>query len=82
MKENNVSFEIVKTIGVITENSSGWTKELNIVRWNGGPAKYDIRDWDETHERMGRGITLMDKEMKKLVDLYQEDQEAADAKTR
>lgn len=29
-----------------------------MVAWNGDKPKIDIRDWDSTHERMSRGITL------------------------
>lgn len=45
----------------------GWTKELNKVSWNGGEPKWDIRSWNDTHDRMSRGITLTDAEMEKLV---------------
>jgi len=30
----NIKFEIIKNIGVLSESSSGWTKELNLVSWN------------------------------------------------
>lgn len=59
-------FEIVKHIGIISENSSGWRKELNLVSWNDKPAKYDIRDWDPDHEKMGKGITFSQDEIKTL----------------
>ena len=48
-----------------------WTKELNLVSWNDRPAKYDIRDWDENHEKMSRGITLSEDELQKLVEIVQ-----------
>lgn len=38
-------YEIVEELGVISENASGWTRELNLISWNGGNPKYDIRDW-------------------------------------
>ena len=66
---NDFSFTIVKHLGVITTNTSGWTKELNLVSWNGKAAKYDIRDWDENHEKMSRGITLTEDEMNTIVAL-------------
>lgn len=65
-EREEITFEIVEHIGVIANNPSGWTKELNMVSWNGGPAKYDLRDWDGTHEHMSRGITLHTEEAKKL----------------
>lgn len=58
--------EIKKHIGVLSEKSNGWKKELNIVAWNGNEAKFDIREWSEDHERMSRGITLTNEEAKEL----------------
>lgn len=72
MTEREVTFDIQRHIGVISKNNTGWRKELNIVSWNSGKPKFDIRDWDQDHERMGRGITLIDRDMKKLVELYRE----------
>jgi len=62
-KKNEVTFEIVESIGVIAKNPSGWQKELNTVSWNGGQAKYDIREWDPEHQHMSRGITLSEDDM-------------------
>lgn len=66
-----VKFEIVKNIGVISEGTKGWKKEINIVKWNDRNPKVDIRDWDESHTKMGKGITLNKEEtieLKKLLD--------------
>lgn len=70
MPEKRISFEIKEHLGIINTSSSGWKKELNLVAWNGNEAKYDIREWDEHHERMGKGITLSQWEMQKVTDLY------------
>lgn len=66
MSSTEVSFDIIEHIGVIAEGQAGWNKEVNLVSWNGLPAKIDIRDWDSTHERMSRGITLTEDAAKKL----------------
>ena len=60
--------KIVEHIGVLAEYKNGWKKEVNIVEWNGGRAKIDIRDWSPDHENMSRGITLYDEEAKALCD--------------
>ena len=73
MQEREFSFEIREHIGVISTNENGWSKELNVVSWNGQPAKFDIREWDQDHQRMTKGITLLDRDMRKLVDLYLSD---------
>lgn len=66
---NKVTFEIKAQLGVLTEYPTGWKKEMNMVSWNGNAAKIDIRDWDENHEKMSRGITLNEKEVANLLDI-------------
>lgn len=58
--------EIVESYGVLSTSSSGWTKELNKVSWNGKDAKYDLREWDPTHEKVGKGVTLTEEEFQEL----------------
>ena len=65
----DITFEIVKPIGVISEEKGGWKKELNLVSWNGRAPKFDIRDWSPDHEKMGKGITLTKDEAAKLAEL-------------
>ena len=33
-----VKFEIVESLGVLSSSPSGWTKELNLISWNNGEA--------------------------------------------
>jgi hypothetical protein len=65
----DITFEIVKPLGVISEEKGGWRKELNLVSWNGRTPKFDIRDWSPDHEKMGKGITLTEEQAAKLVEL-------------
>ncbi|MFZ5968368.1 MAG: YdbC family protein [Bacillota bacterium] len=69
MATKEIAFEIKESVGVIGEGSKGWQKELNLISWNGKAAKYDIRDWDPNHEKMGKGVTLTAEELKKLRDI-------------
>lgn len=62
-------FEIVEEIGVLSESARGWTKELNIISWNGREPKYDIREWAPDHEIMGKGVTLSEEEYNNLKEL-------------
>ncbi len=64
-----ITFEIKKHIGVINENAKGWTKELNLVSWNGGEPKYDIREWSPEHDKMGKGVTFTEGEIARLREL-------------
>lgn len=61
-----LKFEITVRIGVLSENAKGWTKELNKVSWNEREPKYDLREWNPDHSRMGKGITLTDEEVETL----------------
>ncbi|MBQ1544927.1 MAG: YdbC family protein [Clostridia bacterium] len=63
------TYEIKEQLGVLGENSRGWTKELNLISWNGGNPKYDIRDWAPDHDRMGKGVTLTVDEAAELKEL-------------
>lgn len=63
---NQINYEIKEHIGIISENKNGWTKELNLVSWNDNDPKYEIRDWNPTHDKMSRGITLTEEEAYEL----------------
>jgi len=65
-------FEITQELGVLSESKSGWTRELNMVSWNGAAPKYDIRDWSPDHEKMGKGISLSEEELETLRELLNE----------
>lgn len=67
----DIKYEIKEELGEIGANSSGWTKELNLISWNGGAEKYDIRDWSPDHEKMGKGITLTKEEVLRLKELLE-----------
>ena len=64
----DISYQIVRHIGDLSEpNAKGWRKELNLISWNGAKAKYDVRDWAEDHEKMGKGATRTYEELQALL---------------
>lgn len=67
--KSDFKFEIINELGVVSEGSKGWRKEFNRISWNGGEPKYDIRDWSPDHEKMGKGVTLSEDELRKLKEL-------------
>ena len=67
-----LKYDIIKNLGVIGEGTKGWKKEVNIVSWNDRKPKIDIRDWDEKHEKMGRGVTLGKEEIIALKEILSE----------
>lgn len=64
-----IKFEISKNLGVLGEGNKGWKKEINLVSWNGRNPKADIRDWNETHEKMGKGVTLTKEQLINLKEI-------------
>ena len=79
VERKEIKYEIIDNIGVVSENSKGWKKELNRVSWNGGEPKYDIREWAPEHERMGKGVTLTEDELRALKVLIDEELKLLDA---
>jgi len=65
----NFSYEVVKHFGVISQDKTGWQKELNLVSWSGRAPKLDIRDWAPNREKMGKGVTLTEGEAAALAEL-------------
>ena len=65
-------FEIIQNIAVLSTEKSEWTKEINLVSYNGAPPKYDIRTWDPNHEKMGKGIALTKEELTQLESVLKE----------
>jgi hypothetical protein len=64
----DITYDILKTYGILSEEKGGWKKELNLVSWNGRTPKFDLRDWAPGHEKMGKGITLTNEEAAKLME--------------
>ena len=64
---DDFSFEIIESLGTISESS--WKLELNKVSWGGRPAKFDVRSWAPDHQKMGKGLTLTEDELKSLAAL-------------
>ena len=64
-----INYEIIKKIGVLSTSAKGWTKELNLISWNENAPKYDLRTWSPDHEKMGKGVTLSEEELKALKEL-------------
>ena len=76
MKDNKeFKYEVIRTIGVLSTNEkTGWRRLLRLISWNGGEAKYDLRDWSPDDEKMGKGISLTREEAKKLIPLLNEEE--------
>lgn len=66
-----ITYEIVEEIGVVSSSGS-WGLELNQISWNGKAPVFDLRKWNDSHERMGKGVTMTYNELVSLRDLINE----------
>ena len=66
-KNDEMKFEIVQHFGVLKERKNGWKKEVNKVSWNDAEPKWDIREWNEDHDKMSKGITFSEYEIENLI---------------
>lgn len=64
----DIKYEIKETYGELSSSEKGWTKELNLISWNGAAARFDICDWAPEYEKMGKGVTLTEGELATLKD--------------
>lgn len=72
-RNQELKFEIINQIGVISTSASGWNVELNRVSWNGNEPKHDVRTWSPDHTKMGKGITLSEDEVISLCELLKKE---------
>ena len=68
-EDDEIECEIIEFYGIFSEGTKSWNKEVNLVSWNGRPAKLDIRAWQRNHEKCGKGITLTRAEAEELAKL-------------
>ncbi len=70
MKEKSyrVDWEVIEEIVVLYKSQGGWTKELNLISWNGDDPKFDVRWWNPDKTRVGKGFTFTKEELKILYD--------------
>ena len=59
-----IKYEIVQNASQSSsQRPRGWERQLNLISWNDGEPKYDIRDWSPDGTRMGKGISLSHDEL-------------------
>ena len=62
-----IIYDIVETIGTV--DSGNKTLELNRISWNHRAPVFDLRKWDETHEKMGKGVTMNESDLRGLYEI-------------
>ena len=73
-----IQYEIVKEIAVLSTGESGYTKEINLISWNGNERKYDLRSFSPNREKCGKGITLNADEAAALLKALQKELNSED----
>ena len=73
-----IQYEIVKEIAVLSTGDSGYTKEINLISWNGKEPQYDIRSFSPNREKCGKGITLNADEAAALLKALQKELNSED----
>ena len=63
------TYEIVEPIGILSQSTNGWSRQINYISWNNHAPKYDIRDWAPGNEKMAKGISLSLEELKALKEI-------------
>ena len=67
MKARN--FELIEVLHQFPKQEGAvYRKELCIVDWFGKGLKYDIRGWNDDHTKMTKGISMMEEELRELVE--------------
>ncbi len=56
-------------VGQLRQSDKGWSREVNVISWEGAASRLDIRDWSQNKERSSKGITFTRSEVEKLKEL-------------
>lgn len=64
------NYNITKKLGILSQTDNGeYTKEVNLISYNGKEPKVDIRRWDRKNDKMQKGITLDHEEVEALKEI-------------
>lgn len=68
--KGDFSMEIEEFVGAIKESDKhDWCKAVARISWNGEPATVDIRNINVAQGKAGKGISLADEDVDRLVDI-------------
>ena len=72
--KKEIKYEVVERLGALDSDSPN-PKELRVVRWNNGDAKFDLRNWKQNEdgtETPLKGIVLDQEELQSLYEILKE----------
>ena len=64
--QDKITYDVVRNIGVLAVNVA-WETQVNLISWNHGTPKFDIRKWNVENDHMSKGISLTESEARELV---------------
>ena len=68
-----MDYKIIETLGIISTNKYGWSRELNVIQFDGDDVPmYEIREWSPEHKMSGEGIILSQQEAEAIASLIVE----------
>ena len=67
----DLTFDIEEHLGIISEEKSGYSIQLNKASWSGNPAKIDLRRFN-SEGRPLKGIALTEQEATRLKQLLED----------
>ena len=70
-QQSDFKCEIVERLGVLSTDTKGWRKEINLISYNDKEPMIDIRTWSPKG-RMGKGVTLNETAFAQLVKIVKE----------
>ena len=70
---SEIKYEIINELGVIPAEKGSMRLELNRISWNGNEPKYDLRRWSPNRDKMGKGVTMSERELIALYELLKEE---------
>ena len=68
-EDEEIECDVIESYGKFSQGFRNWNKEVNLISWNGRPAKLDIRNWQRDHEKCGKGIAVTWEEAGELAKL-------------
>lgn len=65
------SCEIVEHLETLSKSEkSGWTKEFNLVSWNGDKPRLEVRSWSPDYSRAGKCEPFTAEEFERMISAY------------
>ena len=67
-EKGEIAFEVIEDLGTIATKGK-YALKLQYGKWNGGDAKYDLRQWNTETGKCGKGLTLGGTELEALYEI-------------